>query len=147
MIMDTVIERFTEQTPITVMARLSMQRALDPDWIDALFEQHRQSQYTRELLFSTTVELMSLVAVGLRPSLHAAAKACKDLPVSMSALYDKVNRTDPDLVRALMAGSATTDAGGAADVARTGALRRWLSLAYRRWQPFAGQRETHQAAA
>ncbi len=106
MVMDAVVERFTEQTPITVMARLAMQRALEPVWIDALFEQHRQAQYTRELLFSTTVELMSLVAVGLRPSVHAAAKACRDLPVSITALYDKINRTEPDLVRALVQGSA-----------------------------------------
>jgi IS4 transposase len=58
------------------------------------------------LLFSTTVDLMSMVAVGLRPSLHAAAKAATDLPVSITALYDKVNGTEPGLVRALVAGSA-----------------------------------------
>lgn len=106
MVMDTVVERFVEQTPITVMARLALQRALEPAWIDTLFEQHRQTQYTRELLFSTTVEIMSVVAVGLRPSVHAAAIACKDLPVSITALYDKINRTEPDIVRALVQGSA-----------------------------------------
>ncbi len=78
MVMDTVVERFVEQTPVTVMARLALQRALEPAWLDALFEEHRQTQYTRELLFSTTVEIMSVVAVGLRPSVHAAAKACID---------------------------------------------------------------------
>ena len=106
MVMDTVLERFIEQTPITVMARLALQRALEPAWIDTLFEQHRQTQYTRELLFSTTVEIMSAVAVGLRPSVHAAAKACKDLPVSITALYDKINHTEPEIVRALVQGSA-----------------------------------------
>jgi IS4 transposase len=54
------------------------------------------------LLFSTTVELMSVVAVGLRPSVHAAAKACKDLPVSVQALYGKIRHTSPHLVRALV---------------------------------------------
>jgi hypothetical protein len=44
-----------------------------------LFEQHRQRQYTRELLFSTVVDLMALVALGLRPSLHAAAQASDEL--------------------------------------------------------------------
>jgi IS4 transposase len=106
MIMDTVVQRFVEQTPVTVMARLTLQCALDATWIDTLFEQHRQTQYTRELLFSTTVEVMSVVAVGLQPSVHAAAKACKDLPVSITALYDKINRTEPDIVRALVQGSA-----------------------------------------
>jgi IS4 transposase len=107
MVMDAVVQRCVEQSPVTVMARLAMQRALEADWIDELFEQERGLQYTRQLLFSTTVELMSVVAVGLRPSLHAAAKACKDLPVSLQALYDKINGTSPGLVRALVQGSAT----------------------------------------
>lgn len=106
MVMDAVVERFAEQSPITLMARLALQRALEPAWIDALFEQERQYQYTGELLFSTTVELMSVVAVGLRPSVHAAFKAATNVPVSVQALYDKIKRTEPGLVRALVRGSA-----------------------------------------
>jgi IS4 transposase len=106
MIMDAIVERFVKQTPITVMARLALQRALAPAWVDAVFEKHRQYQYQGELLFSTTVELMSLVAVGMRPSIHAAFKAAPNLPVSVQALYDKIKRTDPKLVRALVRGSA-----------------------------------------
>jgi hypothetical protein len=89
MVMDAVVARCAEQSPVTVMARLAMQRTLTPQWIDELFEHHGGAQYTRELLFSTTVELMSLVAVGLRPSLHAAAQAATGLPVSVQALYNK----------------------------------------------------------
>lgn len=107
MVMDAGVERCAEQSPVTVMARLALQRALEPAWIDDLFERERGTQYTRELLFSTTVELMSVVAVGLRPSVHAAAKACKDLPVSVQALYAKIRGTTPSLVRALVQGSAT----------------------------------------
>ena len=106
MVMDAVVQRFVKQSPATVMARLALQRALEPGWIDALFEQEREQQYTQELLFSTTVELMSVVAMGMRPSLHAAANACKDLPVSVQAVYDKIKRTEPALVRALVQGSA-----------------------------------------
>jgi len=75
MVMQSVLERFFKHSPAPVMARLALQRALEAAWIDELFELHRQSQYTRELLFSTTVEIMSLVAVGLRPSVHAAESA------------------------------------------------------------------------
>jgi IS4 transposase len=109
MALEAVVERFIKGSPITVMARLGLERALEPQWLDGLFEQHSERQYTRELLFSTTVDLMSVVAMGLRPSLHAAAKAAVaqgELPVSITALYDKVNRTEPALVRALVAGSA-----------------------------------------
>jgi IS4 transposase len=106
MILDAVLARFVEQSPITVMTQLALSRALAPDWLDALFEEHRQRQYTRDLLFSTVVDVMSVVAVGLQPSVHAAAQARKDLPVSLAALYDKINNTEPSLARALVAGSA-----------------------------------------
>lgn len=105
MVMDEVMARFAERAPVPVMARLAVQRALASKWIDTVFEENRQSQYTRELLFSSVVELMSVVAMGLRPSLHAAAKAYAALPVSVTALYDKINRTDPDVIRALVQGS------------------------------------------
>ena len=58
-------------------------------------------QYVRELLFSTVVELMTLVVLGLRPSLHAAARR-SDLPVSLTALHDKINHTEPEVLRALV---------------------------------------------
>jgi IS4 transposase len=106
MVMDAVIARCAEKSPLTVMARLALRRALEPAWIDELFEREGGTQYQRELLFSTTVELMSVVAVGLRPSVHAAAQACPELPVSVQALYDKIKHTEPHLVRALVAGSA-----------------------------------------
>lgn len=47
-----------------------------------------------------------LVAMGLRPSLHAAARQADDLPVSLAALYDKVRRTEPEVLRALVRRSA-----------------------------------------
>lgn len=105
MLMDSIMTRFAERAPVTVMARLTLQRALDQRWVDTLFERHRQSQYTRELLFSTIVEIMSLVVTGLRPSLHAAARNYLNLPVSITALYDKINRTDPSVMRGLVQGS------------------------------------------
>ena len=44
MIMDAVVERFARQSPVTLMARLALQRALEPAWLDELFEQNRQYQ-------------------------------------------------------------------------------------------------------
>ena len=76
MVMDAVVERCVEQSPVTVMARLALPRALEPAWIDELFERAGGTQYTRELLFSNTVELMSVVAVGLRPSIRIRGRPC-----------------------------------------------------------------------
>ena len=89
------------------MAYLALDRALPASWIDEVFQAHRQRQYPRELLFSSVVELMLLVTLGLRPSLHAAArKMAERLPVSLAALYAKVQRTEPAVLRALVQGSA-----------------------------------------
>ena len=88
------------------MARLALEHALPADWVDEVFEAHRQRQYSRALLFSTVVELTTLVSLGLRPSLHAAARQMPALPVSLASLYDKVNPTEPAVLRALVRGSA-----------------------------------------
>lgn len=89
------------------MAHLVLDRALPASWIDEVFLANRRRQYPRELLFSSVVELMLLVTLGLRPSLHAAArKMAERLPVSLAALYAKVQRTEPAVLRALVQGSA-----------------------------------------
>lgn len=101
-----VLERFEREAPASVMARVALEQALPAQWIDEVFEANRQRQYSRELLMSTVVELMLLVTLGLRPSLHAAARKMERLPVTLAALYDKVNRTEPAVLRALVRGSA-----------------------------------------
>jgi hypothetical protein len=129
------------------MARLALERALPAHWIDEVFDEHRQRQYPRELLFSTVVELMTLVTLGLRPSLHAAARQMDEqLPVSLAALYDKVNRTEPAILRALVQGSAQRAGAGGRGVERAGELA-GLAIARVRWQPPAGQREAAGGAA
>lgn len=66
-----VVERFEQHAPACVMARLALEQALPAAWGDEVFEANRQRQYPRELMFSTIVELMTLVTLvtlGLRPS-------------------------------------------------------------------------------
>jgi IS4 transposase len=101
-----VLARFEQHAPASVMARTALDYAFPPDWVDLVFEATRQRQYARELLFSTVVELMTLVSLGLRPSLHAAARQKGTLPVSLTSLYDKVNHTEPGILRALVQGAA-----------------------------------------
>ena len=101
-----VLERFERHAPAGMMARLALEQALPAGWADKAFEAHRQKQYSRELLFSTVVELTTLACLGLRPSLHAAARQMDARPVSLASLYDKVRHTEPDALRALVRGSA-----------------------------------------
>ncbi len=101
-----VLDRFERHAPAGVMARLALDHALPAGWADEVSEAHRERQYSRELPFSTIVELPTLACLGLRPSLHAAARQMANLPVSLASLHDKVNHTEPGVLRALVRGSA-----------------------------------------
>ena len=107
------------------MARTALEHALPAGWVDEVFDQHREHQCSRELLFSTVIELVTLVSLGLRPSLHAAARAMPTLPVTLAALYDKVNRTEPGFLHALVRGSAERLAPVAAAVDGGAILPGW----------------------
>ena len=61
---------------------------LTRDQLASFLQEHEQIKQF-ELLFSTVVDLMTLVTLGLRPSLHAAAQKARDLTVSITALYDR----------------------------------------------------------
>src|SRR4051794_38928563 len=48
-IRNSVLERFEQRAPASVMTRVALEHALPSDWIDAVFEEHRHRQYSREL--------------------------------------------------------------------------------------------------
>ena len=58
--------------PFVVCRWLNSWISCRPSAVDSLFAQHAQLQYTRQLLFSDVVHLMSLVVCGIRPSINAA---------------------------------------------------------------------------
>jgi hypothetical protein len=107
MILGAIFERFIQDSPISVLARGTMQFALNRTALDELFDTKAQRQYTRELLFSTTVDVMSLVVCRIRPSVHAAYQALQDrIGVSVKALYDKLSHMEPTLSASLVEYSA-----------------------------------------
>lgn len=96
MLLEPIFERFVIHSPLSVMVRGLLEHALVPDELDTLFKATAQRQYTRELLFSTTVDLMSLVVCGVRPAVHAAFQAIKDrIPVSITSVYNKLDGIEP----------------------------------------------------
>lgn len=103
MILSKVFARFVEKTPVTVMARAAMEHALAPGALDALFEAHTDKQYTRELLFSSVVDLMGVVVGKVAPSVHAAYQAVAEtLPVSITSVYNKLNHMEPAVTSGLV---------------------------------------------
>jgi IS4 transposase len=109
MVLGDIFERFAEQSPVSVMARAALEHALSPRAIDALFEQAAERQYTRTLLFSTVVDLMGTVVCNVRPAIHAAFQAnAESIGVSLRAVYDKIDRTEPGLSAGLVRHTART---------------------------------------
>ena len=99
-----VFKRFVEKSPISVMARGMMERALNPEQLDQWFENTAEAQYTKDLLFSSVFDIMSQVVSGSQKSVHAAYQASKEeIAVSVVSLYNKLNgievSTSAELVR------------------------------------------------
>ena len=103
MLLGEVFDRFASESPVSVMARAAFEHALSAEAVDALFAEHAERQYTRELLFSQLVDLMGLIVCRVQPSLNAAIrKRAADLGVPRKAVYAKVARTEPGLGAALV---------------------------------------------
>jgi hypothetical protein len=107
MILGEIFERFAQESPLTVMAQSVMENALNPAIVDRLFEEVAEVQYTRKLLFSSVVDLMSLVVCRIKPAIHAAYKARKaTVGASVKAVYDKLDRLEPAISAALVGTTA-----------------------------------------
>jgi hypothetical protein len=102
MLLGPVFDRFVAKSPISVMARALLEHALCPQELDALFERCAEQQYTRELLFSTTADLLSQAVCGVRKSVHAAFQATEDIAVSITSVYNKLAGVEAGVSAALV---------------------------------------------
>jgi IS4 transposase len=107
MILGDIFERFARDSPLSVMARGVIENALNPTLVDQLFEDVADKQYTKRLLFSSIVDLMSLVVCRIQPAVHAAYQAhAETLDATVQAVYGKLDRTEPALSAALVRATA-----------------------------------------
>ena len=84
MVFSIILERFIEHSPIPVMARSLIERTLNADRINACFDSVDENpQYTRELLFSSVFELMSLVVLRAFPAIPIKAERVTSLYPSL----------------------------------------------------------------
>jgi VCBS repeat-containing protein len=98
MLLGHVFERFMEKTPFAVMSRSLLERTLTPEALDALFEEKADSQYTRELTFSSVVDLMGQVVTSAFPSVRAAfLDKSFDISVSLTSLYNKLQGIEAEV--------------------------------------------------
>lgn len=107
MAFSAILERFIEMSPIPVMVRALLERILTPEKLALCFERVTEKQYTRELLFSSIFELMSLVVTKTFPSINAAYQSQKvDIGVSITSVYNKLNGLESAVSAALVKDTA-----------------------------------------
>ena len=100
------IEAFAQKAPAAVLVRAVLQRDLHPERMNQLFHNTAELQYEKKLLFSTVMMLMIDVSLKSVPSLNRAYLLHQEeIPVSIKALYDKVNGLEPAISRELVADS------------------------------------------
>src|SRR3954469_8773172 len=111
MILSDVFVRFSQDSPLSVMAQGIMENVLNPQLLDQLFEDVAQKQFTHKLLFSTIVDLMSAVVCRIRPSIHAAFQArAETVGATIDAVYDKLDGTEATVSAALVRSVAARSA-------------------------------------
>lgn len=95
MIFGPVFKKFIDKSPLSVMARATIEHAFSAAALDALFVHTAERGYQRELLFSTTVDVMSLVVCGTVPHVQSAFKQLQEhVPVTLKCVYEKLQNIE-----------------------------------------------------
>ena len=102
MVLGDMFERFIQDAPMPVLFRLLMERALDAEELDRIFESTATRQYTRELLFSAVVDLIAMVVCRVKPSVRRAYLDSAGIAATLTAVYEKLKGTEPAVCRALV---------------------------------------------
>jgi hypothetical protein len=98
MILPDIFERFTSRSPLSVMAQGAIEYALCESALNQVFEANAEGQYTRELLFSSVFDLMSVVVTGSYGSVCSAYQdLAQSIPVSLTSVYNKLQGIEPDV--------------------------------------------------
>src|SRR3990167_5923625 len=108
MLVSAIFRKFMDKTPMSVMARGLVERILNPQILDKWFEGISNVQYTRQLLFSSIFEMMSMVVCRVHPSIHSAYQSKRDkISVSIKSVYNKLNGKETTTSSALVSYSAS----------------------------------------
>jgi hypothetical protein len=98
MVLPDIFERFTKSSPLSVMAQGAIEYALSESSLNQVFEDNAEGQYTRELLFSSVFDLMSVVVTGSYGSVCSAYKDLgQSIPVSLTSVYNKLQGIEPSV--------------------------------------------------
>lgn len=103
----SMVDRFSEKTPVAVLARAALEHIFSDDSLEKVFEDNATRQYTRTLAFSSCFWLMVDVVTKKQPSLNAAYEDAKEqLEVSVQSVYNKIDGLELGILEQLVVQTA-----------------------------------------
>lgn len=107
--MKALLEQFIEKAPVAVMVRSTLEYVFSSESIDKIFAESAIRQHPGELLFSSVVDLLTMVVWRQRASIGEGYRRSKDrFDVSVRSVYNKLNGTETQVCRALVRKTATS---------------------------------------
>ncbi|AYQ40984.1 prevent-host-death protein [Burkholderia aenigmatica] len=102
--MRTIVERFVEQSPMTIMTRLVLQCALHDDWIDTAVDADEEpdDESIRETLFALAVDAIAAIAAQTQMPHAVPGNASSASGAAVAALHDGMSRWRAGWGRALV---------------------------------------------
>ncbi|MBN3838811.1 type II toxin-antitoxin system Phd/YefM family antitoxin [Burkholderia sp. Ac-20349] len=109
--MRTIVERFVEQSPMTIMTRLVLQCALHDDWIDTAVDADEEpdDESIRETLFALAVDAVAAIAAQTQTRMQSSqmphgvpGNALSASGAAVAALHDGMSRWRAGWGRALV---------------------------------------------
>jgi hypothetical protein len=98
-----IFEKFAIKRPVALLGKMTVHAIFSNEAIDQIFEENSKSQYTKQLAFSTCARLLGEVALFGTSSINAACKKFdSSIPVSISAVYQKLRNVEPAVCQALV---------------------------------------------
>jgi len=100
---DALFQRFSQKAPVAVMVRSTLEFVFSPEQIDKIFTDAAVRQRASTLLFSSVVDLLAMVVLRQRKSVgEAYLRAQEEFEVSVRSIYNKLNKTETQVCRALV---------------------------------------------
>jgi hypothetical protein len=103
MVFSEMMNRFIEESAVSVMFRGTLENVVTPQLLDEIFVRTAKRQRPGELLFSSIVSLLTLVTTRNRKSVNDAYQAKKkQFTVSVASVYNKLNGTETEVSRQMV---------------------------------------------
>lgn len=100
---DSVFQNFVTEAPVATATQMILRHLIEPEAIDRIFRDNAELQYQRTQMFSAVTSVMASVILGQNKSVHSAHKKFAErLGSSCTALYNKLQRIEPQTSRALV---------------------------------------------